>query len=75
MIGTVTKQYLQVSIIRLPDVLARIGLSRSAVYKLIKRGTFPKQIKVGRVSGWLSTEVDAWISETIRSCRTDQGIA
>ena len=52
-------------LIRLPQVKAMVGLGRSSIYDRIKRGEFPKPIKVGRVSGWIEAEVQVWISERI----------
>lgn len=49
-------------IIRLPQVEASVGLKKSAIYKLIKAGDFPAQIKLGKhASGWLDSDVQAWI--------------
>jgi prophage regulatory protein len=49
---------------RLPAVLARTGLSRSAAYLAIAQGAFPKQVKLStRAVGFLAAEVDAWIAE------------
>jgi len=54
------------SILRLPDVIKETKLSRSAIYDLISKGNFPKQIKLTqRSSGWISSEVSAWIDERI----------
>jgi len=54
------------SIIRLPDVIKVTALSRSAIYDLIAKGKFPKQIKLTtRSSGWLQSEVEQWIDERI----------
>ncbi len=40
-------------IIRLNDVKARTGLSRSTIYHYISTGNFPSQIKLGsRAVGW-----------------------
>ncbi len=52
------------TIIRLPEVLQTIGLSRPSVYRLIKLGEFPQQVKLGRSAvGWLRTEVIQWITD------------
>jgi prophage regulatory protein len=48
--------------LRLKDVLARTGLSRSTVYLLINHRQFPQQILLGpRCVGWLETEIEDWI--------------
>jgi prophage regulatory protein len=56
-------------LIRLPQVKAMVGLGRSSIYDRIKKGEFPKPIKVGRVSGWIEAEVEVWISEQIQASR------
>lgn len=48
-------------IIRITEVMAMTGLSRSGIYAAIKEGTFPAQLKLSvRSSGWLESEVLAW---------------
>lgn len=57
-----------VSILRLPAVQLRVGLSRSQIYHLASRGEFPKPIKIGaRSSGWPSTSIDRFIEQRIRA--------
>jgi prophage regulatory protein len=51
-------------IIRLQEVQFRTSLPRSSIYDLIKKGLFPKQIKLmARSVGWLESEIDEWIDE------------
>ncbi len=53
-------------LLRLPQVSARTGLSRSELYRRIALGTFPAPIKIGaRASAWNSLEIDHWIAERI----------
>ena len=53
-------------IIRLKDVLAITGLSRSSVYLAISENRFPSQIPLGpRAVGWLSTEIEQWVSDCV----------
>lgn len=52
------------TILRLPDVKARTGLSRSTLYLKISEGTFPAPRRLGiRAVGWNSDDIDRWISE------------
>ncbi len=54
------------SILRLPEVIKLTGLSRSAIYDLIAKKLFPKQIKLTtRSSGWIKSEVEQWICDRI----------
>jgi len=54
-------QEAQVStILRLPSIKARTGLSRSSVYLRIAQGVFPKPVSLGgRSVGWPASEVAA----------------
>ena len=58
--------------IRLPEVMQRVGLSKSQVYKLIAEDQFPNPVKVSqRISCWVVTEVDDWIKNQIQ-CRDSE---
>ncbi len=59
------------TILRLPTVKARTGLSRSTIYLRISEGTFPKPIKLGgvRAVGWIESEIDQWLSDQIAQSR------
>lgn len=49
-------------ILRLPQVMARVGLKKSAIYKMIGNGEFPKQVKLGtHASGWMESDIQRWI--------------
>lgn len=50
------------TIIRLPEVLQTVGLSRPTIYRLMKSGQFPQQVQLGvKAVGWLRAEVEHWI--------------
>jgi prophage regulatory protein len=56
-----------VRILRLAEVLAATGLSRSSLYDAIAKGEFPRQRQLTeRAVGWRSDEVEAWIRERPR---------
>jgi len=49
-------------LLRMPDVIARVGLRRTAIYDMVKLGTFPAPVKLGRrCVAWPSDAVDAWV--------------
>ena len=49
-------------ILRIPQVLDRIGVGRSTLYEWQARGEFPAAIPLGaRAVGFLESDVDAWI--------------
>jgi prophage regulatory protein len=57
-------------ILRLKEVKAKTGLSRSSIYGKIAKREFPRQIKLGiRMVGWLEEEIDAWIAEKVQMSR------
>lgn len=60
-------------ILRLPDVQARTGLSRSTIYLRLATGEFPQPVSLGaRSIGFLESEVDGWIAERVRLSRVEQ---
>jgi prophage regulatory protein len=61
------------AIIRLPDVRARTGLSRSEIYRRESLNQFPKRVTLGaRSVGWVAAEIESWIQERIRASRPQQ---
>ena len=53
-------------LLRLKQVVIKVGLSRSQIYKLIAKGLFPEQIKIGpKISAWPEQTIDQWISSQI----------
>lgn len=55
---------MEVRLLRFPEVSERVGLKRSAIYKRIAAGEFPKGVQLGpRTLAWPSNEIDAWIKE------------
>jgi len=57
---------MRITILRLPAVLARAGLSKSTLYSRVSDGLWPKPVNLGsRAVGWPSGEVEALISALI----------
>lgn len=55
-------------LIRLPEVMARVGLKRSAIYQRMSEGRFPKSRSLGgKCTVWVEAEIDAWIGNVIRA--------
>lgn len=51
--------------LRLPQVLARIPVSKSAWWAGVKSGRYPKSIKLGvRTTVWLKSEVELLIKRS-----------
>lgn len=58
------------TIIRLPQVKQRTGLSRSTIYSLIRIGAFKAPISLGaRAVGWLDSDVDEFIAARVNASR------
>ncbi len=56
-----------ISLLRLPHVIARVGLKRTAIYEGVRLGTFPAPIRLGRrCVAWPSDTVEAWIAARIK---------
>ena len=50
-------------ILRLPALLARVGLSHATIYRMISSGEFPRSVRIGvRATGWRSDEVEEWLA-------------
>jgi prophage regulatory protein len=58
------------AILRLKQVVARVGRSRSSIYADVKTGAFPSPIRIGsRSVGWLEHEISDWLSRQIAHSR------
>jgi prophage regulatory protein len=58
------------SILRLPAVKTRTGLSRSTIYLRVSQGTFPRPVHLGgRAVGWVEEEIQSWLAERIATSR------
>lgn len=59
-----------ITILRLPVVKARTGLSRSSIYLRMSEGRFPKSISLGgRAVGWIESDIQAWLQQQIDATR------
>jgi len=57
-------------ILRLPEVKARTGLSRSSIYLRMVNNEFPRPVSLGgRAVGWVEADVESWLVEKIESSR------
>jgi prophage regulatory protein len=61
------------TILRLPAVKARTGLSRSTIYLKASAGSFPRPVSLGaRSVGWLESEIEDWIARRVKQSRDAQ---
>ena len=49
--------------LRLKDVMARVGLRVTTIYRYVASGGFPRPRKFGRASLWVTAEVNEWIAK------------
>lgn len=50
-------------IVRLPEVEKLTGMNYVAIYDQIKKGLFPKQVRLTtRTVGWRMSEIQEWIA-------------
>ena len=58
--------------LRLPEVLRRTGLSRTALYEQIKNNAFPKPIRIAKRSvAWTDEDVNRWCNDRIALSRLE----
>ncbi len=48
--------------LRLPEVMDKVGLKTSQIYAMMAEGTFPRsRLITGRAVGWFEHEIDEWL--------------
>lgn len=61
----------EIRFIKLPEVLALCGRSKSSIYGAIKKGEFPAPVKLSRRSvGWIHSEIASWAAARVRASRS-----
>lgn len=61
-----------VELLRMSAVLQRYGLARPTLYRDIRRGLFPRPVKMGRASAWPRVELEAVIAARIAGKTDDE---
>lgn len=57
-------------ILRLPQVMERVGQNRSTIYTGVKNGTFPKPLKLSpRLIDWLESSIDDYLEALVEKSR------
>lgn len=58
-------------VLRLPAVIDKAGIGRETIYRGVREGWFPKNIKLSeRASGWFEDEIDLYLER--RAAMRDQ---
>ncbi|MDP5137930.1 AlpA family phage regulatory protein [Rheinheimera baltica] len=61
------------TIVKLPEMLEMIKCSKSKVYSEIKKGHFPKPIKLGdRAVAWVLEDVREWLDQRIKHSKGEK---
>ena len=64
--GTIHLWSVMSKILKVKEVAEELNVSVQQIYKLVSKGRFPKPIKLGeRGSGWLTSEIDAWLQSKV----------
>lgn len=59
-------QTTSIRFLRLPAVEAKCGIGRDTIYRMAKRGEFPKPVKISQwASAWVESELDAYLAQRI----------
>ena len=59
--------------LRLPEVQARTGLSRSTIYVRLAEGRFPQPVSLGaRAVGWIEAEIEKWMRARVAESRGEE---
>lgn len=54
-------------LLKAKDVAAKTSFSIPHIHRMVREGKFPKPIKLSEArSGWLDSDVNAWIEKCIR---------
>ena len=60
-----------VTFLRLPEVKAVTGLSKTSIYELIRGKDFPAPVRVGpRAVAWVKSEIRQWAIERVQASRS-----
>tara|TARA_R110000796_G_scaffold126971_3_gene242141 strand:- start:1359 stop:1631 length:273 start_codon:yes stop_codon:yes gene_type:complete len=63
----------ELKIIRLPEIMASTGCSRSTIYLKVKQGTLPPPISLGaRAIGFVSSEVESTLLAMINGASHEE---
>lgn len=62
-----------ITFLRLPQVKATTGLSKTSIYERIKENSFPLPVPLGkRAVGWVASEVRQWAANQVSSAREER---
>ncbi|QWE02045.1 AlpA family phage regulatory protein [Polynucleobacter sp. JS-JIR-II-b4] len=56
----------EITLMRIPQILEVMPISKSKFWLMVQKGEFPKPIKIGRSSFWTIEQVQGFIQERTR---------
>lgn len=60
-----------VTFLRLPEVKAVTGLSKTTIYERIREADFPSPVPIGkRAVGWIESEIKQWAANRVLASRS-----
>jgi prophage regulatory protein len=57
----------EITLLRIPQILKVMPVSKSKFWLMVKKGEFPKPIKIGRSSFWTIEQVQKFLKERASS--------
>ncbi len=60
------KQEVPLVLMRIPQILEIMPISRATFCSMVKKGEFPKPIKIGRSSLWTQEQVQAYMRQKVK---------
>lgn len=67
-----SKSHIHERLLTLQNVEAMTGFKSSFIYAEVKKGNFPKPIKIYTASRWPESEVQNWINQQIEKAQHGQ---
>ena len=65
-VNDITSRDMNVTLMRIPQILKMMPISKSKFWLMVQKGEFPKPIKIGRASFWTIEQVQTFIRERAR---------
>ena len=52
-------------LLRLPEVICMVGISKNSIYRYMAKGLFPRSLKIGpNAVAWRLSDIQAWIADS-----------
>ena len=62
-------------LVRIKDVCALIGLSKSSIYRMLRDGEFPAQVRLSEISrAFVLSEIHQWIADRVAERDAGRGV-